>query len=142
MLNFNQKRPSAHPWVLFVPLIVILFLTTGFKNTIGSTSDIDPGQKQGTFYADTLFWSGETQEILLRGKVNVKFGKDDFKGQGAFSCFGKVHLLIVDGQKASPNTSIIISGKKCKVIALTKEAAMEKYGLEGESGALEITVVQ
>jgi hypothetical protein len=121
---------------------MILFLTTGFKNTNGSTSTIDPDQKQGTFYADTLFWSGETKEIWLRGKIKIKFGENDLKGDGAFSCFGKVHLLIVDGRKASPNASIVISGKKCIVGTITKKVAMEKYGLEGEFGALEITVVQ
>ena len=138
---FNQKRRSAYQLVLSVPLIVILFLTTAFKNTDGVTSGANPGQKQGIFYADTLFWSGETKEIWLRGKVTVKFGKNDFKGDGSFSSFGKVDLLMVDGQKASPNASIDLSGKKCKVAALTKEDAKEKYGLDGEFGALEITVI-
>lgn len=138
--KFNQKRRSAHQLVLFVPLIMIL--TTAFKNTDGASPDIGLGQKQGEFYADTLFWAGETKEIWLKGKITVKFGNNNFKGNGSFSGFGKVDLLIVNGQKASPNASIVISGNKCKVVSLAKEEAMEKYGLEGEFGALEITVVQ
>ena len=138
--KFNQKRRSAHPLVIFVPLIMILFLTTAFRNTNGATSGTNR-EKQGTFYADTLFWSGETKEIWLRGKVAVKFGENDFKGIGSFSGFGKVHLLMVDGKKASSNESIVISGKKCKAVTVTKEEAMKKYGLEGEFGALEITVL-
>jgi len=140
--KLNQKRRSAYQLVLFVPLIMILFLTTAFKNIDGAFPDIRLGQKQGEFYADTLFWAGETKEIWLKGKITVKFGNNDFKGNGSFSGFGKVNLLIVNDQKASPNASIVISGNKCRVVALTKEEAMKKYGSEGEFGAFEITVVQ
>jgi len=130
-------RRSAYQSVLFVPLMLILFLTTAFTNIDGTL-----GQKEGIFYADTLYWSGETKEVWLKGKLMVKFGKNNFKGVGDFSGFGKVVHLIVGGQKASPNVSMDISGKKCKVIAISKEEAMEKYGLEGEFGALEITISQ
>lgn len=137
LAKFNQKRRPASQLAVFVPLVMILFFTTAFKNT-DTTSALTLKDNRGFFYADTLFWSEETRKIWLKGKLAVKFGTNDFKGGGEFSGFGEVHLLFVDGQKISPNTSIVVSGKKCEVVILTKEEGAKKYGPEGKLGAVEI----
>lgn len=136
--KFNQKRRSTYKLVFFIPLFMILFLTTAFKNQDRTTTDTNY-QKQGVFYADTLFWSGTDNKLYLNGTLDVKFGTNDFKGKGSFSIFGKVTLLVVDGLKLPLNTSMPVSGKKCSVTILTKEEATKQYGAEGASGAVIIS---
>lgn len=136
--KFNQKRRIAYKFVFFLPLFAILFLTTAFKNQNGTRTNTN-NQTKGVFYADTLFWSAENNKLYLKGTVDVKFGENDFKGEGSFSVFGKVNLLIVDDQKIPLNSLVAISGKKCSVTILTKEEATKQYGPEGASGAVIIS---
>ncbi|WP_152268172.1 M56 family metallopeptidase [Agriterribacter humi] len=129
--KFNQKRRPAYQLALFIPLIMVLFFTTAFKTTAAKTL--------GSFYAERLVWSAETKQVWIYGeKMIVKFGSNDFTGSGRFSGFGQVNLLVVDGKKAVLDSSILVSGKKCEVIILTKDEAAQKYGADGRLGVIEI----
>jgi bla regulator protein blaR1 len=140
--KYEQKRRIAYQLALFVPIIAMLFVTTAFSSTKDANADTKYSQKSGIFYADTLFWSGENHEIYLKGKVIVKHSENNFKGNGSFSFLGKVHLLIINDEPVSLNSSIVLSGIKCEVIALTKEEATKKYGSEGNLGAVEIKAIK
>lgn len=140
--KFNQKRRPAYQLALFIPLIALLFTSTAFRNPIVSIGESKSDKCDGVFYADTIFWSAEAKEIWLKGKMRVKFGQNDFIGDGSFSGFDKGSLLIVDGKKPVLNASIVIAGKKCNVVILNKDEATVKYGTEGNLGAIEVTTSQ
>jgi bla regulator protein blaR1 len=140
--KYEQKRRIAHQLALFVPILAMLFVTTAFSSTKDANAGTKNSQKSGIFYADTLFWSGENHEIYLKGKVVVKHGENDFKGNGSFSYLGEVHLLIINDKLVALNSSIVLSGIKCEVIKLNKEEAKGKYGSEGKLGAVEIKAIK
>jgi hypothetical protein len=140
--KYEQERRIAYQLALFVPIIAMLFVTTAFSNTKDVNASSKNSQKSGIFYADTLFWSGENHEIYLKGKVVVKHGENDFKGNGSFSYLGEVHLLILNDKPVALNSSIVLSGIKCEVIKLNKEEAIGKYGSEGKLGAIEIKAIK
>jgi bla regulator protein blaR1 len=140
--KYEQKRRFAYQLVLFVPIIAMLFVTTAFSSTKDANVVTKYSQKSGIFYADTLFWSGKDQEIYLKGKVIVKHGENNFKGNGSFSFLGEVHLLIINEKPVTLNYSIVLSGIKCEVVTLTKEEATKKYGSEGKFGAVEIKAIK
>ncbi|HKG07686.1 MAG TPA: M56 family metallopeptidase [Pedobacter sp.] len=138
--KFNQKRRPAYRLTFFIPLIALLFTSTAFRNPMVSMGG--SGKSDGVFYANTIFWSAGAKEIWLKGKMKVKFGQNDFTGDGSFSVFDKGSLLIVDGKKPVLNSSIVITGKKCNVAILNKDQATAKYGAEGNMGAVEVTTSQ
>jgi hypothetical protein len=140
--KYEQKRRIAYQLALFVPIIAMLFVTTAFSSTKDANSGTKYSQKSGIFFADTLFWSGENYEIYLKGKVVVKHGENNFKGSGSFSFLGEVHSLVINDKPASLNSSIILSGIKCEIVTLSKEEAIQKYGSEGEFGAVEIKAIK
>ncbi|MCF0069687.1 hypothetical protein LZD49_04335 [Dyadobacter sp. CY261] len=131
--RFNQKKKPAWQLILFIPLLIVLFLNTAFKNT----NDFLPDSIQGIFYADEIHWSGE-KEIWIRGSMKVKFGSNDFTGKGSFSGFDRGSLLIVDGKRLSVNESVHILGKRCNLIFLTKEQAKIKLGTDGTVGVVQV----
>lgn len=135
--KFNQKRRPAYQLILFIPLIVLLFTSTAFTNNMNSIAG--SSKTNGAFNADAIFWSAESTEIWLKGKVKAKFGRNDFTGDGEFSLFDKGSLLIIDGKKPALNSSTVITGKKCTLSVLSKSEATAKYGMEGKLGAVEIT---
>lgn len=138
----NKKRRPAYQLALFIPLIAVLFTSTAFTKAILSKPEISSYKTQGIFYADAIYWSAAEKEIWLRGKMKVKFGQNDFFGQGEFSGFDKGSLLLIDGKKPTLNSSTNISGKKCSVVILSKDEASAKYGPEGKVGAVEVTTSQ
>jgi len=140
--KYGQKRRIAYQLALFVPIIAMLFVTTAFSSTEDANAGTKYSQKSGIFYADTLFWSGENHEVYMKGKVVVKHGENDFKGNGSFSYLEEVHLLIINDKKVALNSSIVLSGIECEVIKLTKEEAMKKYGSDGKLGAVEIKAIK
>lgn len=136
----DQQSRIFYPLVLFFSMVVVLFATTAFSNPENMNAELRHGEEKGFFYADSLLWSGADQKVYLKGKVQVVHGENNFKGNGRFSFLGKVSLLIIDGRPATLNSSIQLSGKKCEIITLSKEAAQQKYGLDGSSGAVEIKI--
>lgn len=134
--KYNQTRRPAYQLALFIPLLALLFTSTAFTNPIAESKSF---VSDGGFNADAIFWSAESTEIWLKGKVNAKFGHNDFTGDGEFSLFDKGSLLIIDGKRPALNSSISITGKKCSVLILSKSEALAKYGLPGQLGAVEIT---
>lgn len=145
--KFEQKKRFIYPLALFVPIVAVLFFTTSFTGTNNAIIDKATGtvlltQKPGIFYADTLFWSGEDHEVYMRGKVKVRYGINDFTGDGGFAILGKVHLLVFNDKPVSLNSTIILTGIKCEVLKLTEKEAIEKYGSEGKLGAVEIKAIK
>jgi hypothetical protein len=134
IFKFQKQKASAYRAALAVA--ATLFLTTAFTNNRGTPKFMN---QTGVFYADTLFWSGENHEIYFKGKVMLRYGKQNFKGNGSFSVIGKVGLLIFDGNHESLNSSILLSGKKCEIVTLNAKEATKKYGSTGNMGAVEIT---
>ena len=134
--KFEQKNRFAYQLALFVTVVIILLVTTAFTSSNNFTGF---KEKPGTLYTDTLFWSAENNEVYLKGEVRVKHGENNFKGNGSFSVLGKVSLLIVNGTPAPLNSAIILSGRKCTIVRLTGEEAVQKYGPAGKLGAVEIT---
>ncbi len=134
----HQKKPKASRMFLFIPLTIILFLTTAFQNTYRTSLAAGSYQEKGFFYADTIIWLEESRAIHLKGSMRVKFLANDFTAEGGYTGFGEIHLLIFDGQKVSPGIPIEISGMRCEIFKLTVDEAIKKYGKEGEQGAVEI----
>jgi hypothetical protein len=131
--RYNQKKKPAWQLMLFIPLLIVLFLNTAFKNT----NDFLPDSVQGVIYADQIYLSAEN-EIWLRGKMKVNFGSNDFTGEGSFSGFDRGTILVVDGNRLYANESIQVLGKRCSLILLTKEQAKAKLGTNGAVGAVEV----
>ncbi|MEO1049682.1 MAG: M56 family metallopeptidase [Bacteroidota bacterium] len=140
--KYEQKSKIFYRLALFVPIVITLFATTAFSNVKNIGLGSDDREKPGIFYADTLFWSGENQKVYLQGKVDIKYGENDVQGNGSFSFLGKVNLLVIDGSPAKLNSSIKLSGIKCEIVTLSKEAAQRKYGVEGRYGAVEIRTIE
>lgn len=140
--KYGQKRPIFYRLSLFASIIVTLFITTAFSNPENVSIGLIDKQEQGFFYADTLFWSEEDQKVYLKGNVKVKYGQNDFKGEGSFSFLGKVNLLIIYDRPATLNSSIELSGKKYEIITLSEKEAQKKYGSKGEFGAVEIKILK
>jgi hypothetical protein len=142
LTKYDQKRPIFYRLTIFVSIVVTLFVTTAFSNLKTLNPGLTGNEKSGVFYTDTLFWSGEDQKVYLKGKVKVKYGENDFGGQGSFSFLGKVNLLVVNGTPATLNSSFELSGMKCKISVLSAEEAQKKYDTEGKFGAVEINTVK
>ncbi|MDN5215517.1 M56 family metallopeptidase [Fulvivirgaceae bacterium BMA12] len=144
--KFEQKKRFVHHLALFIPVMVVLFFMTAFTSSNSVFQDrstnIIPTEKPGIFYAETLFWSSEDHEVYMRGKVKVRYGVNQFTGDGSFAILGKVHLLIFNGKQVAMDSSIALNGIKCEVVTLTKEEAIEKYGSRGKLGAVEIRTVK
>ena len=147
MLSKNgQKRTFKYQLVLFIPITIVLFLSAAFT----TTNNIMPiemrefksisinNQENGVFYADTLFWSGENNEIYFKGKVKVKYNKNDFTGNGSFSILDKVDVLYINNKPISLNSTIELTGKKCRLVELSKKEALRKYGIKKELKTVEI----
>ena len=142
LTKYDQKRPMFYRLTIFVSIVATLFVTTAFSNLRALNLGLTDNEKSGVFYTDTLFWSREDQQVYLKGKVKVKYGENDFSGQGSFSFLGKVNLLVVNGTAATLNSSFTLSGMKCEISVLSAEEAQKKYDTEGKFGAVEINTVK
>lgn len=147
--KYEQKKGSAYRLVLFIPVVVMLFLTTAFTSTNSAiqtttakeVSDIKSNQDSGTIYATKLFWSGKDSTIYLEGRVKINYEGSQTSALWGYLSFLKVNLLIINGKPGTLNSTIRL-GKNCNVIQLTKEEAMKKYGEKGNLGAVEITSIK
>lgn len=148
--KFQQKKPVSYRFLLLVPVVCLLFLTTAFTST--SSVNILPEypshqvknglENPGTLLATTIFWSSEDNEVYLKGKnVRIKHGDNDFSVNGTASYLGEVYYFVFNNQEVTKDLPIDVSGKKYQVVKLSKENAIEKYGSKGRSGAVEITVL-
>jgi RNA polymerase sigma factor (sigma-70 family) len=97
---------------------------------------------KGTFYASSLFWSDENNELYLKGKVVVEFGDNDFIGDGTFNFLGPVSLLIFSDEPVKPGSKIKLSKQQYQLTQLSSRQATEKYGEKGRQGAVEISLVE
>lgn len=140
--KFEQKSRITYKLALVIPIFAVLFITTAFSSAKDSNIDVNNSKEQGIIYADELFWSGENHQVYLKGKVQVKHGENNFQGEGTFSNFGEVHLLVINGKPATLNSSVTLSGIKCEVVTLTKKEAVKKYGSDGRFGALQIKALK
>jgi hypothetical protein len=96
----------------------------------------------GTFYASSLFWSGKNNELYLKGKIVVNFEKDNFIADGSCSFLGPVYLLIINGEPATPDSTIKLSKQQYQLNSLSDREATSKYGEKGRQGAVEISVIE
>lgn len=100
-------------------------------------------EEQGTFKASKLFWSAENYKIYISGTfVKGSFNSNDFGGIGTFTFMEKVGLLVLDGMHRKPGETIKLSNKKYKVIKLSSEEAIRKYGEIGKTDVVEITATK
>lgn len=111
-----------------------------FITVLSVQSQTKNAGQSGYFYTDKLSWAGAGKEIVLSGNTTTKLKNNTFKGNGTFSILGKANLLIVDGKEFTSNSSLNTTGKKCTIVTLTKEEAINKYGSEGALGAVEISI--
>lgn len=113
------------------------------EQTIATTkpiSDDKSDEIQGTCYASKLLWSAEDNKIYLSGPlVKVNFDSNKFGGVGKFSFMGKVGYLVVDGSPIPLGKTIKLSNKNYKIVKLSAQDAIRKYGENGKSIVLEIT---
>lgn len=97
----------------------------------------------GSFYASKLFWSGESGELYFFGdKVQVDVSRNKFAGSGKFSFLNKVSYLVVDGVAAKQNQTIKLEEKKYNLVSLDGSEGVRKYGENGKSGVVEITLAE
>ena len=96
-------------------------------------------KEKGTFRASELYWSEENNEVYFKGQVRVKFGHQNFRGNGSFTFLGKIDLLIIDGQEATLGKTVRLADEDYKLVTLDSKAATEKYGNKGLYGAAEIS---
>lgn len=136
--KYDQKNRIAHRLALFSIIISGLFVTTAFTNP---DPVIKLTENSGHFYADTLWWSSETQKVYLRGNVDIQVGDNDVNGNGSFSFLGQVNLLVIDGTPAKMDEAILVSGKKCEILILSEEKARQQFGDDGKLGAVVIKKV-
>ncbi len=99
-------------------------------------------RERGTIYASRLFWSGEDNELYLKGKMRVEFAEHDFTAEGTCNFLGPVYLLVVDGKPAALDSTIKLSGEQYQLTRLSNREATEKYGERGRQGAVEISVME
>jgi RNA polymerase sigma factor (sigma-70 family) len=104
--------------------------------------DVKSKVENGTFYASRLFWSGENNEVYLKGKVRVKFSSNNFKGNGSFAFLGTVHLLIFNDKPAILDSTVKLSEQPYHLTRLDSKEATKKYGEKGRQGAVEISATE
>lgn len=145
--QFQQKKPLAYRFLLLVPVVSMLFVTTAFKSSVipeSVLSQVENGlYNPGTLYATTIVWSSQDNRVYLHGEnVRVKHGDNDFTVNGRASYLGQVYYFVFNNQPVTQDSSIEVAGKKCQVVKLSKEEATKKYGEKGRQGALEISVIE
>ena len=145
--KFQEKKPKMYRLLVLIPAIAVLFISTAF-NATGLPGDIQLSISQndkllenpGVLYADYLTWSSRDNEIYLKGKnVKIIHGDNDFTVNGRASYLGEVYHFVFNGQSVDKDIPINVSGKKCIVVKLTPNTAMEKYGRKARHGVVEIT---
>lgn len=138
MLSKSEQKTPGNHFFFIVIMVIVCFIISSFKS---NPEDITYQDSPGIIYASTIFWSGKDHKVYLKGKaIRVKHGENNFTVNGKASYLGKVYYLVFNDQELKLNTSINVSGQKCLVVKLSKEAATKKYGSKGEFGAVEITV--
>lgn len=135
-LDFKKDFPQP----IQTQLLAVNFqpMNASYRIEKGKVMGKSEGEK-GTFYASSLFWSGENREVYLHGKVSIRFENNNFTGEGSFSFLGTVHLLIINDQPASLDATVTLSNQAYRVIRLTSQEATNKYGEKGRQGAVEIS---
>lgn len=97
--------------------------------------------QSGSFFASQLLWSGENNELYLMGdNVKVNVSKNKFNGSGKFSFLSKVYYVLVDGVPVKQNEPVKLQEKKYKLVSLNESEGVRKYGENGKSGVVEITL--
>lgn len=114
-------------------------IAEGVKPAAKSNSDL----VSGSFYASKLFWSGESNELYFLGdRVKVDVSGNKFTGGGKFSFLNKVYYLVVDGVPVKPNETVKLQEKKYNLSTLSKSEGAGKYGENGKSGVVEISLAE
>lgn len=122
-------------------------LPHAFKNRQATISPVAAGTyadlPSGSFYASELFWSEENGELYFLGdRVSINVSRNKFSGRGRFSFLSKVNYLVVDGIAARRNETIKLQGKKYRLISLNESDGVRKYGENGRTGVVEITLAE
>lgn len=145
--KFEHKKPLAYRFLLLVPFISVLFLTTAFTEALAPNGllthiEADPLTEPGVVQASSFTWSEEDQKVYFRGtNMRVKHGDNNATVSGSFSYLGAVNYLVFNQEPVQPNVTVSIDGLTCQVVKLDVEDARKKYGPKGAFGAVEITVV-
>ena len=133
MDSLQDQKQLSRQIMLVIPLSLTLLALLAFKNLAQN------GPERGTFTADSLVWSGDNHQIYLKGTMLVRFGKNKIRGTGSYSFLDEVYLLIVNDTKIPHDTPINLSGRKCELLKLTTQQAIERFGEAGNRGAVVIT---
>lgn len=95
----------------------------------------------GSFYASQLLWSGKDGELYFLGKdVKVDVTGNKFAGSGKFSFLNKINYLVVDGVPIKQNETVKLQNKKYNLVCPDESEGIRKYGENGKSGVVEITL--
>lgn len=111
------------------------------RESVGPIAQQHSDVISGSFYASQLLWSGKDGALYFFGehvKVNVTGNK--FSGSGKFSFLNKVNYLVVDGVPMKQNENIRLQDKKYTLVSLNESEGSRKYGENGKSGVVEITL--
>lgn len=95
----------------------------------------------GSFYASKLFWSGDDGKLYFLGdQVKVNVTRNKFTGSGKFTFLNKVNYLVVDGVPVKQNETVTLLEKKYNLVSLNESDGIRKYGENGKSGVVEISL--
>ena len=141
----QQQKPLAYRFLLFVPVVLLLFASTAFTDVLAQQTSFKEQQQErllenpGIIYASTIYWSAEDKEVYLHGKnVKIKHGDNNFHLNGTGSYLGQVEYLVFNGEAIQPDTKLEINGRKCDIVKLSPSAARAKYGAKAKIGAVVI----
>lgn len=97
----------------------------------------------GSFYASQLLWSGKDGKLYFVGDhVKVDVTRNKFTGSGKFSFLDKINYLVVDGVPIKQNETVRLQDKKYNLVSLNESEGISKYGDNGKSGVVEITLAE
>lgn len=102
-----------------------------------------PDLVSGSFYASQLLWSGKDDKLYFVGDhVKVDVTRNKFSGSGKFSFLDKINYLVVDGVPIKQNETVRLQDKKYNLVSLNESEGVNKYGGNGKSGVVEITLAE
>lgn len=138
----NKKTPlliMSVACALLMSNTVLSYDNSREKVPVKSHRTTDSLSYPGTFVADRMTWSSESQELRLSGdNVRIDHGSNNVQIRGTVSYLDKISMVLVDGKPLAKDTPFAINNKRVSVIKLSPESALEKYGKRTRYGVVEI----